>query len=111
MKRWWQSRYFYAIAGPIAFVLLWGILAHLNNASSNPPVAKLFVSTPEAVGSKLWELSTHGSFSTNLLGAARDTLGRLLWGFVIAAGVGIPVGLAMGYFTKVYYSLEFFVDF
>lgn len=111
MKRFVHSRYLYAIAGPIAFILLWGILAGINNASSDPVVPKLFVATPAEVGSKLWELSTHGSFSTNLLGAAKDTLGRLLIGFVIASGIGIPVGLAMGYFTKVYYSLEFFVDF
>jgi NitT/TauT family transport system permease protein len=107
-----KSRYFYSIAGPVAFVLIWAILASINNASSDPLVPKLFVATPSEVGSKLWELSfnTDGG-TTSLLGAAWNTLQRLLIGFVIAAVIGIPIGLAMGYFTKVYYSLEFFVDF
>ena len=107
MKRLLNSRYFYAIAGPVGFVVIWGILASLNNSASDPPVPKLFVATPNEVGSALWRLFGE----EGLLGEALQTLKRLLIGFAISAGIGIPLGLAMGYFAKVYYSLEFFVDF
>ena len=107
MKRILNSRYFYAIAGPIGFVILWGILASVNNGASSPPVPKLFVATPQEVWSALIRLFGN----EGLLGESLQTLQRLLIGFAISAGIGIPLGLAMGYFAKVYYSLEFFVDF
>jgi len=107
MKNIFESRYFYAIAGPIAFVLIWGLLASWNNGSADPLVPKLFVATPSEVGSKLWELIKEDS----LLISAKDTLQRLLAGFGISMAIGIPLGLLMGYFSRVYYSLEFFVDF
>lgn len=107
MKRLLDSRYFYAIAGPIVFVMVWGILSGLNNNSQDPLVPKLFVSTPKEVFSMLWNLSVHD----NLLQEAWATLKRLMGGFALSAAIGIPLGLVMGYFAKVYYSLEFFVDF
>lgn len=107
MKSIVNSRYFYAVAGPVAFVLLWALLAGWNNASTDPLVPKLFVATPNEVGSSLWDLTAHGG----LLTEARDTLGRLLAGFAISVIIGVPLGLLMGYFSRVYYSLEFFVDF
>jgi ABC-type nitrate/sulfonate/bicarbonate transport system permease component len=107
MKKILNSRYFYAIAGPIAFIVVWGILAGLNNSSADPLVPKLFVSTPSEVFGKLWTLS----IDDNLLNEAWETLKRLLGGFAISVAIGVPLGLAMGYFIKVYYSLEFFVDF
>lgn len=107
LKQKLSSRYFYAIAGPIAFVLLWGILAGLNNASNDPLVPKLFVSTPHEVWKSLWELT----FNDQLALEAYETLKRLLGGFALSVLIGVPLGLLMGYFVKVYYSLEFFVDF
>lgn len=107
MKNILKSRYFYSIAGPIAFVLIWGILSGWNNASTNPLVPKLFVSTPNEVGTSLWDLLINDT----LLKEAGGTLYRLLVGFIISALIGIPLGLVMGYFIRVYYSLEFFVDF
>lgn len=107
MKRLLSSKYFYSIAGPIAFVLIWELFSKLNNAGTEPLVPKLFVATPTEVGSSLYQLLVNDS----LLSEAFQTLRRLLTGFVISAAIGIPLGLAMGYFTRVYYSLEFFVDF
>lgn len=107
MKRLLDSRYFYAIAGPIVFVLVWGVLSGLNNSSQDPLVPKLFVSTPKEVFGMLWNLSVHDT----LLQEAWATLKRLMGGFALSAVIGIPLGLMMGYFAKVYYSLEFFVDF
>lgn len=107
MKSLFGSRYFYMIAGPVAFVLLWALLSTLNNSSSDPLVPKLFVSTPFEVGASLWDQLIH----ENLLSEAGQTLNRLLSGFAVSVAIGVPLGLVMGYFTKVYYSLEFFVDF
>ena len=107
MKHITSSRYFYAITGPIVFVIVWGILSGLNNASTDPLVPKLFVSTPQEVGTTLWNLL----INDNLLEEAWETLKRLLGGFALSVAIGVPLGLAMGYFAKVYYSLEFFVDF
>lgn len=107
MKSLLEKRYFYAIAGPLAFIAIWGLLASWNNSTANPLVPKLFVATPAEVFSALWNLTTQDQ----LLREAADTIQRLLTGFLISILIGIPLGLAMGYFSKVYYSLEFFVDF
>jgi len=107
MKRILDNRYFYAVAGPLAFILIWGLLAGWNNSVADPLVPKLFVATPSEVGSALWQQITE----EDLLKSARDTLGRLMVGFGISVLIGVPLGLLMGYFSRVYYSLEFFVDF
>lgn len=101
------NRYFYAIAGPVVFVALWAVLSTANNASVDPLVPKLFVATPAEVGTMLWQLVSSGAIVLD----SYETLRRLLIGLLISVGIGVPLGLVMGYFARVYYSLEFFVDF
>ena len=93
MKHITSSRYFYAITGPIVFVIVWGILSGLNNASTDPLVPKLFVSTPQEVGTTLWNLL----INDDLIKEAWETLKRLLGGFALSVAIGVPLGLAMGY--------------
>ncbi|MEK6902047.1 MAG: ABC transporter permease [archaeon] len=42
---------------------------------------------------------------------AAATIGRTLIGFFIACGIGIPLGLLMGYSDRIYSALEFLVEF
>ncbi len=108
-----RTRSFYAVAGPTAFVILWWVLSYWNNSAADPLVPKLFISTPDQVWNSFWEqvTTTDTGATSSLFEAVVDTLRRLVAGFAIAAVIGVPIGLAMGYFTRVYYSLEFFVDF
>lgn len=67
----------------------------------------LFLPSPEIVFVTLGELL----FTGEILPDAAATLARLGIGFGLAIIIGVPTGLFMGYYKKVYYSLEFVVDF
>ena len=105
--RFLSSKYIYALIGPIVFIAIWWLFSSYNNSSSDPIIPKLFIATPPEVFSKLWEILLDGS----LIADALESLRRLVIGFGISIAIGVPLGLIMGYFTRVYYSLEFFVDF
>jgi NitT/TauT family transport system permease protein len=76
-------------------------------ASMSGIVSKLLLPTPVEVFSTFVSLFSEGK----MLPDVAATLYRTIVGFLLGAGVGIPVGLLMGYYRRVYDALEFLVDF
>jgi len=96
-----KNKYSYMIGAPILILVLWFLLTFFKVI--NP----LFLASPQSVFFKLMEFILNGILIYDLIA----TLIRVLSAFLIALLIGIPLGLLMGYFDKIYYSLEFIVDF
>lgn len=89
------------ILAPVIILLIWFAISHLNVI--NP----LFLPAPEIVFIKLGELLVTGQIIPDVT----MTLLRMFAGFALAMLIGIPIGLLMGYYRRVYDSLQFIVDF
>ena len=98
-----KQRSVYTIIAPILILLVWLISSKLNMVSS------LFLPSPEKVAIEFFRLITLSE--GNLLIDFLITAIRVFAAFIAACTLGIPVGLLMGYFKKVYDSLEFVVEF
>ncbi|MEL7086403.1 MAG: ABC transporter permease [Cyanobacteria bacterium P01_A01_bin.3] len=81
-----------AIASLAVPLTLWAVFSY------NGWVSALFLPTPTAVLRSGWEMFTQDSLITDVLASC----GRVLGGFVLAAIIGVPMGVAMGTF----YSME-----
>ena len=84
-----------------ALIIIWSLL------SVSGLINKLFLPTPLEVAGKLIDLIATGEVFPDILA----TLYRTLIGFLAGSMLGISIGLVMGYYKKVYDSLEFIVDF
>ena len=91
----------YLLLTPILLLILWQL------SSTFELINPLFLPGPLVVFTKLVELCVTGDIIPDI-GA---TLARVVVGFVLAMIIGTPIGMLMGYFKKVYYALEFVVDF
>lgn len=89
------------LIGPIFLILFWYLIYYLKI------VNELFLPPPHVVFIKLFELFTYKLFWLDML----STLWRTLLGFLIAGIIGIPLGLFMGSYRKVYDACEIIVDF
>ena len=89
------------LIGPVIVLGFWFTMT--NSESISP----LLLPSPVAVATKLWEITSTG----NVLADMGATVYRTLAGFICAALFGIPFGLLAGYARRVYYSIEFVVDF
>lgn len=89
------------MAIPLFILIVWAIYSNLKF------ISPLFLSTPQAVFLEIINLFSSGVIISDIL----STLCRVLAGFIIACIIGIPLGLLMGYSDKIYYSLEFIVEF
>jgi len=87
--------------GPLIFVLIWFLLSELELVSA------LLVPSPVKVIAALPELFSE----ENILADALATLARMVTGYFLATIVGIPVGLIIGFWKKLYHSVEFLLDF
>lgn len=87
--------------GPIGIIIFWYLVYFLKLV--NP----LFIPAPHVVFCELFRLI----FSLDIWKDIGSTLWRVILGFILAALIGIPVGLFMGYYKKVYYSFEILIDF
>lgn len=87
--------------GPLVILALWYLLFFVQVI--NP----LFLPPPHTVIAKLFRLL----LMTQIWGDIGFTLLRTVVGFVLAVVVGTPIGLFMGYYTKVYSAFEIVVDF
>lgn len=83
------------------------ILILWYGATSLSLVNPLFAEPPQEVFITLIKLV----FSGNIVGDIGATLYRTVVGFFLAALIGIPIGIAMGYFRVLYNLFDFFVDF
>jgi ABC-type nitrate/sulfonate/bicarbonate transport system permease component len=87
--------------GPVLVLVLWygaGQLGILNPRLIPPPGA-VFAAT--------WTALTEGTMLFDLT----QTLGRVVLAFLIAAGLGVPIGIVIGANEWVYRSAEFLIDF
>jgi ABC-type nitrate/sulfonate/bicarbonate transport system permease component len=69
-------------------------------------VDKKFVSSPVAVGDRLWHYVTTSQFIDDL----RTTGITFVYGLALALVVGLALGLAMGWFKRVHYFLDYLVS-
>lgn len=87
--------------GPLIIFLLWYVLYWTGF------IHPLFLPQPHDVIAELARML----FTLNLWKDIGASLGRIIVGFGIAAAIGIPVGLLMGYHRRVRDSFELVVDF
>lgn len=95
-----NKKIYYTIA-PIIILSAWAVFANLKL------ISPLFLPTPQAVFLEIISLFASGVIVPDIL----FTLYRTFLGFLIACLIAIPLGLIMGYYNRVYYSLEFIVEF
>lgn len=132
MKRLFQQAWVWSLMIFMAFILLWHVATRdTSNAASNaPPVdpeyAKLVgqapaaqnksaLPTPLEVLHRSKQLMQH-AFDRN---GANDqgigwhllhSLGRVLGGYLLAVGIGVPIGFAIGFSPKLYAALNPFIQ-
>lgn len=87
--------------GPILFIAVWGLAAHLNWVSEKllPGPIETFAS----LGKSLW--------SGSMLRDALATLQLTASALGIAVALGLPVGIILGSSRSLYRSFEFVIDF
>jgi ABC-type nitrate/sulfonate/bicarbonate transport system permease component len=91
----------YLLGAPIIIIIAWQVITGLDL------VSPLFLPAPtEVIRVLLHELA-----SVELWKDLSFTLYRAMTALALAVVIGVPVGLLMGYFDKVYHSLEFAVEF
>ncbi len=89
------------VIGPTVLLLLWFIVSGFGL------VDPFFLPTPLKVGRHLLELLATPSTYAHL----SKTFYRMMVGFSLAALIGVPLGVVLGYWEKVYDSVEFVIDF
>ncbi len=89
------------IIGPIIFFILWLLFTEGGFISS------LFLASPLQVFKSLIELFRNGLILKDIL----YTIFRLINGFILGAIFGIFLGIPIGYFKRIYSSLEILIDF
>ncbi len=77
-----------------AFFVIWELVSTLGQRSN--PQLSVMLPPPTAVFSAAYELIGRGELLTNIV----DSLRRVLLAMAIAAALGIPLGLAMGWSPK-----------
>lgn len=90
-----------SLYGPLAVFLLWYVLYWIKII--NP----LFLPPPHAVIAELFRML----LTLEIWKDIGSSLWRIVVGFLIASAVGIPIGLFMGYYRKLYSAFEVIVDF
>jgi len=90
------------IIGPLSFLALWGL------TSASKFVDPLFLPAPWDVARSLASL-----FLTerDIYAPAWSSLRRMLFGFVLGVGTGVPFGILLGSSPKLYATFEVLVDF
>lgn len=95
------ARFGYGLAFFALFVALWAV------ATFGGYVQRLFLADPLTMVGEGWKLMTQYGFGFDIL----MTIWRVLGGFVLAALVALPLGIAMGAYKPVEAFLEPFVSF
>lgn len=90
-----------ALLGTVLLLAVWFLVTETGL------ISKLFLPSPIATFRSLYSLIvSRDIFSDGLI-----TLYRTVLGFLIGSGAGVPLGLVMGHYKKVYQTMEFPVDF
>src|SRR5579871_4696335 len=87
--------------GPLVLLIVWYAAGRLGilNPRLIPP--------PDAVFASTWTAIVQGTMINDVI----QTLGRVVLSFLIAAGIGVPVGIIIGANERIYRSVEFLIDF
>jgi NitT/TauT family transport system permease protein len=86
---------------PLSLIIVWYIVTQFN------AISPIFLPAPQEVVMSFWKSTFHGSLFSDI----GHTLYRAFLGFFIAALIGVPLGLLMGYSKRIYNSLEFLIEF
>jgi NitT/TauT family transport system permease protein len=95
------KKYFIYIVVPISIIVIWYVLTQFKI------ISPIFLPKPQEVLISFW----NAIIDKTLFIDSWQTLYRVFFGFLIAVIIGVPIGLLMGYFKRVYRLLEFFVEF
>jgi acyl-CoA synthetase (AMP-forming)/AMP-acid ligase II/ABC-type nitrate/sulfonate/bicarbonate transport system permease component len=87
--------------GPLALVAVW-LLVTITKL-----VDPFFLPTPLTVGKQLAILLSKAETYEHIV----MTFYRMMAGYAIAVGIGVPLGIVLGYWEKIYESVEFIIDF
>lgn len=78
------------LVGILGFLLLWELVPTLGL------VSKAYLSPPSEILATIWQLIGSGALFKHLTAS----LQRSLWGLLLAIGLGVALGLLMGWFTR-----------
>ncbi|MBW2038972.1 MAG: AMP-binding protein [Deltaproteobacteria bacterium] len=87
--------------GPLILITLWFLVTVFKM------VDPFFLPSPVKVGRQLAELLSTASIYEHLF----KTFYRMMAGYSLAVVIGVPLGIVLGYWEKVYESVEFIIDF
>lgn len=96
-----NSRAAQLLTGPVLVIAAWYLVLQLHLLDSR------LLPTPEATFSRLYESIVFGTMLHDIY----RTLILVLYGFAIAAILGVPMGIALGSSDKIYVRMEFLIDF
>lgn len=91
----------FVIVGPIILILFWW------GVTANGLVSPLFLPQPPETAEKILELFRSQAIEADIWA----TFYRMIFGFVVAALLGVPVGLILGASSRVYTAFEVVIDF
>jgi acyl-CoA synthetase (AMP-forming)/AMP-acid ligase II/ABC-type nitrate/sulfonate/bicarbonate transport system permease component len=87
--------------GPVILLILWLLV------STTQWVDPFFLPSPMKVGKQMADLISTAATYEHLF----KTFYRMMAGYSLAAAIGIPLGIALGYWENIYESVEFIIDF
>ena len=103
--RWFKrpafSRFLQVALGPVLLLFIWYAASALGLLNAR------LIPSPGATFTATWIALTQGTMVYDLT----QTLGRVLWSFAIAAGLGVPIGIVIGANERIYRGAEFLIDF
>jgi taurine transport system permease protein len=89
----------------VSILLAWSAVAHYR------VVSPLFVPHPLAVLEAFWEILTEGYRGVSLARHLADSLYRVVAGFLLGVVTAVPLGLAIGYSTRVQAVFDPLIEF
>jgi ABC-type nitrate/sulfonate/bicarbonate transport system permease component len=87
--------------GPLALIAIWFLV------TITKMVDPFFLPSPVIVGKQLGILLSKAETYEHIV----MTFYRMMAGYTIAVGIGVPLGIVLGYWEKIYDSVEFIIDF
>ena len=86
--------------GPAALIAIWFAVSHFG------VIDQFFLPGPMTVFSELFRSFQNGSILPDIA----STFQRISISFLLASLIGVPVGLILGRFERIYKSIEFLID-
>lgn len=94
----WNRPYVYRLLSVAALLTLWELIG--------PHIDPIFFTYPSAIARAAWAMSVSGELAKYTL----ESMQILLYGMILAIGVGIPLGVVMARFRKVDWLLDTYVN-